>query len=258
MSASLEEISGMETIPQSHLIWAISDSHTSATLFGFNPTSQTIEETIPLHGIKNKDWEDMATDAKGNLYIGDFGNNNNKRKDLAIYKIPSITKEKKPITVFTTTFNYEDQTEFPPKKKERNFDVESFIHLNNHFYLFTKNRSSHFDGTVKVYKLPDTLGHHTAKLISTYKTCDNKTNCRITSATVNFETGMIVLLSNAKLWLLKDYKKDDFFSGSIEEIDLKHRSQKESISFKDANTLYIADEKNGILGGNVYEFQLNK
>ncbi len=258
LPSSLEEISGIEKIPHSDLIWAVSDSNNAATLFGFNPETQNIEETINLNGIQNKDWEDMAVDKDGNLYIGDFGNNNNKRKELAIYKVPSVTEDKEQITVYTTTFRYEDQTEFPPKQKDRNFDVESFIHLNDHFYLFTKNRSSNFDGTVKLYKLPDTPGKHIAQLVSTYKTCNNKNNCQITSATINFKTGMVVLLSNSKIWLLKNYKKDDFFSGGIEEIDLDHRSQKESVCFKDANTLYIADEQNGILGGNVYEFQLNK
>jgi hypothetical protein len=258
LPASLEEISGIEKTPQSELMWAVSDSHNSATLYGFNPTSQNIEKTINLNGIKNKDWEDLAADPEGNIYIGDFGNNNNKRKHLAIHKISSVIANTDEKIIFTTTFEYEDQTEFPPKKKHLNFDVESFIFLNNHFYLFTRNRSSHFDGTVKLYKIPAKSGHHKAKVISSYKTCDDKDNCQITAATIDFETGTIVLLSNAKIWLLKDYVKDDFFSGSITEIDLGHRSQKESICFKDANTLYIADEQNGVLGGNVYEFQLSQ
>ncbi len=257
LPASLQEISGIEKIPQSNLIWAVSDSHNSASLFGFNAETQQIEETINLNGIENKDWEDMATDAEGNLYIGDFGNNNNKRKHLAIYKVPAVTENTEQRTVYTTTFEYEDQTNFPPKKKRRNFDVESFIYLNNHFYLFTKNRSSHFDGTVKLYKVPATPGKHIAKLISTYKTCDSKKECRITGATINFATGMVVLLSNSKVWLLKDYRKDNFFSGTIMEIDLGHHSQKESVCFKDNSTLYIADEQNGVLGGNVYEFKIN-
>lgn len=258
LPAALEEISGIEKTPKSDLIWAVSDSNNSATLYGFNPRTQNIEEAINLHGIENKDWEDMALDTEGNLYIGDFGNNNNKRKHLAIYKVPSVSEETEQRTVYTTTFEYEDQTQFPPKKKHRNFDVESFIHLNNHFYLFTRNRSSHFDGTVKVYKIPATPGHHTAKVVTDYKICDDKSNCQITGATIDFKTGTVVLLSHSKIWLLTAYNTDDFFSGNIEEIELGHSSQKESICFKDANTLYIADEQNGILGGNVYEFQLNK
>jgi sugar lactone lactonase YvrE len=35
----------------------------------------------------NIDWEDITKDKDGNLYVGDFGNNDNERKDLCIYKI---------------------------------------------------------------------------------------------------------------------------------------------------------------------------
>ena len=43
-----------------------------------------------------------------------------------------------------------------------------------------------------------------------------------------------------------------------EMISLGHHSQKESICFKNNETLYIADEQNGVEGGNLYEFTLNK
>ena len=255
--ASLEEISGIEHIPQSELIWAVSDSHNDATLFGFDAKSQSIKKVLNLHGITNEDWEDLAADTQANIYIGDFGNNKIKRKELAIYKVPNVSEEKEKITVYTTTFTLEDQTEFPPKKKHRNFDVEGFIFYKNNFYLFTRNRSSKFDGTVKLYKLPATPGHHTAKVVGTYKTCDDKKHCQVTGATINFNTGMVVLQGFSRVWVLQDYKGDDFFSGSIQEIDLGHHSQKESVCFKNDTTLYIADEQNGVLGGNVYELTLN-
>ena len=258
LPAALQEISGIEKVPGSDLIWAVSDSQNSPALYGFNTSTEVIDQTINLNGIENKDWEDVAIDAQGMVYIGDFGNNNNERKQLEIYKVPSLSTSVEELTVYTTTFEYEDQTKFTPKKKDRNFDVESFIYLNNHFYLFTRNRSARFDGTVKLYKVPATPGHHIAKLIGDYKICDDKDTCQITAATIDFKSGTIVLLSYSKIWLLKDYKQDNFFSGSIQEINLGHHSQKESVCFKDANTLYIADEQNGILGGNVYEFRLNK
>jgi hypothetical protein len=258
LPAALQEISGIEKVPGSDLIWAVSDSQNSPALYGFNPSTEEIDKTITLNGIENKDWEDVAIDAQGGVYIGDFGNNNNQREQLEIYKVSSLKATAEELIVYTTTFEYEDQVRFPPKKKDRNFDVESFIHLNNHFYLFTRNRSISFDGTVKLYKVPAIPGEHIAKLIGSYKMCDDKDNCQITAATIDFKSGTIVLLSYSKIWLLKDYTNDDFFSGSIREINLGHHSQKESVCFKNANTLYIADEQNGILGGNVYEFRLNK
>lgn len=42
----------------------------------------------------------------------------------------------------------------------------------------------------------------------------------------------------------------------MKKINLTHRSQKESITFKDNNTLLISDEKAHGTGGNLYELKL--
>ena len=44
---------------------------------------------VVVVNAENNDWEDLTADDKGNLYIGDFGNNHNKRKNLSILKIKS-------------------------------------------------------------------------------------------------------------------------------------------------------------------------
>jgi hypothetical protein len=47
--------------------------------------------TININSANNSDWEDITQDDLNNFYIGDFGNNNNDRTNLRIYKIPSPT-----------------------------------------------------------------------------------------------------------------------------------------------------------------------
>ena len=42
--------------------------------------------TIKIDNAKNDDWEELAEDDEF-IYIGDFGNNNGKRKNLCIYII---------------------------------------------------------------------------------------------------------------------------------------------------------------------------
>ena len=54
---------------------------------------------------------------------------------------------------YKISFSYPEQKEFPPKKKEMFYDVESFFEHNGYFYLFTKNRSKGFDGTAFIYKI---------------------------------------------------------------------------------------------------------
>jgi hypothetical protein len=253
----MNEISGIELIPNSDLVWMINDSGNSNTLYGYNVVSNSIESTIRIGNGSNIDWEDLATDKKGNLYIGDFGNNSNKRKDLTIYGLMDpLSFINDEIEASITTFTFEDQKKFPPKSKKFNFDVEAFIHLNDHFYLFTKNRSSKFDGVFKVYRIPAKEGHFLAELIDQYSFCDSKKECQISSSAIHHESGAIALLSSNKVWLLKNYQEDRFFSGDIMTIDLDQYSQKESIVFKDENSIYISDERNGINGGNLYTLKL--
>jgi hypothetical protein len=43
--------------------------------------------SFPVIGVTLHDWEDLAIDDAGHLYIGDIGNNNAKRKALTVYEI---------------------------------------------------------------------------------------------------------------------------------------------------------------------------
>ena len=43
--------------------------------------------SFPVVGVTLHDWEDIAIDGAGHLYIGDIGNNDSKRDALAVYEI---------------------------------------------------------------------------------------------------------------------------------------------------------------------------
>ncbi|MAP55549.1 hypothetical protein [Altibacter sp.] len=254
---ALDEVSGIEYLPDSELVWMVADAGNARAVFGVDPATEAVKRTIKIENAKNHDWEDLAADEKGTLYIGDFGNNNNARQNLAIYTVPNVVAIQDDRTTATrTAFSLEDQTEFPPKKSERNFDIEAFIYFNAHFYLFTRNRSASFDGTTKLYKLPAQAGTFEAKLISSFQTCKDPSDCDVTGAAIDHKNGTIALLTYNKVFIFKDYPEDRFFEGTVEKIKIGHKSQKESVSFKDANTLYIADERNGYEGGNLYELSL--
>lgn len=255
---TLEEVSGMEAVVGSDLIWMINDSGNAAKIYGYDLAQKKIAKTIAISNVSNTDWEDLASDNNGNLFIGDFGNNGNNRKDLAIYTVTNLSAIKEDSTnAIITSFYLSDQNHFPPRKKNRNFDIEAFISMNGFFYLFTKNRSSDFDGTTKLYKLPAKEGRFEAQLIASYKTCDNEHICQITGASLDHSTGNIALLSANKVWLLSSYTEDAIFEGTIETIELQHTSKKESITFKNSKTLYIADEQNKFSGGNIFELPIN-
>lgn len=254
---NLKEVSGIYYNSNSKLIWSIEDSGNENEIYALDSIGNIIK-TIQITDIKNIDWEDITQDKTGNIYIGDFGNNDNKRKDLAIYQIlSSDCNNNKVETSKKIGFHYPEQTSFPPKKKDLIYDCEGFFEHNNHFYLFTKNRSKDFDGTTSLYKIPNEAGNHEAKLIGKFITCNEDKVCAITSIAISPDEKKVALLTHKKVWILSDFTSDDFTKGKSTEIDLNHLSQKEAITFKNNTTLLIADEKVKKEGGNLYEFKLN-
>jgi hypothetical protein len=253
----LKEVSGISYTNETNLLWTLEDSGNANKIYGLTPEGK-IKYEVKISWATNEDWEDITKDQQGNLYIGDFGNNNNDRKDLCIYKInkESLTSEDA-TPAYKVSFSYPEQQSFPPKKKEMFYDVEGFFEFKNNFYLFTKNRSKGFDGTTFLYKIPNKQGTHKAQKLAEFKTCDNFNTCAITSAAISPDETKVVLLCHDKIWLFDNFKNDSFLSGNVKELDLEHNSQKEAICFKDNSSLLIADEKTKNIGGNVYTVKIS-
>lgn len=254
----LKEVSGIIYDEKYNLFWTLEDSGNANKIYGLNVENGAIEKTVIIENTSNTDWEDITKDKAGNLYIGDFGNNDNVRKDLCIYKIDKNSlNHENTIPAYKISFSYPEQKMFPPKKTALFFDVEGFFEYKNNFYLFTKNRSKGFDGTVLVYKIPNKAGFHQAVLMGTLKTCDNYNHCAVTSAAISPDASKVVLLTHDKIVLLANFKEDNFLKGKQSQLKLGHFSQKEAICFKNNETLIIADEKTKKIGGNVYEVSLS-
>ncbi len=252
----LKEVSGITYFAKNNLLYTLEDSGNKNAIYALNSEGK-LDKTITITNATNVDWEDITKDKNDNIYIGDFGNNDNERRDLCIYKVNKNELNKDlAVAEYKVSFSYPEQTEFPPKKKELFYDVEGFFEHENYFYLFTKNRSKNFDGTAFIYKIPNASGTQKAIKIGEFKTCDNYNHCVLTSATISPDGKKVVLLSHDKIVLLKDFKGDLFHKGTQTEIKLNHFSQKEAVVFKDNNTLLIADEKTNKVGGNMYEFKL--
>ncbi len=251
---SLHENSGIQLIKNSNLLWALNDGGNKNRIYGIN-TKGKIKKVVTINA-KNNDWEDLTSDPKGNLYIGDFGNNYNSRKNLAILKVNAKDlKNKKNADVERIQFYFPDQKKFPPKKKQLYFDTESFFFFNDNLYLFTRSRVKGDYGKTSLYKIPATKGDHAAEFISDYSSC-KKLKCSITSAAMSKDQKKVVLLTSESILLLTDFKEDNFFNGKIVELPFDHKSQKEGVCFKNDQTIYITDERSHGRGGNLYEFKL--
>jgi len=162
---SLKEVSGITYAPKTNLVWTLEDSGNENKIYALD-SNGTINKTISIDNTTNVDWEDITQDKNGNLYIGDFGNNDNQRKDLCIYKMDKRSLDKENARpAYKVSFAYPEQKDFPPKKTSLFYDVEGFFEYKNNFYLFTKNRSKGFDGTAFVYKIPNSPGFHQSVLM---------------------------------------------------------------------------------------------
>lgn len=254
LSNDLDEVSGTEVVINSNLIWMLNDGGNKSEIYGVSKKGK-VKEKLRIKA-KNNDWEDLASDEKGNLYIGDFGNNESKRKNLVILKIKhkDLASYKK-VEVEKIKFQYPNQSKFPPKKKQYYFDAESFFFYNNSLYIFTKSRVRNKFGKTSLYKVPAKEGNHKAVLISEFNGC-NEMDCWITSADISNDGSRVALLSPSSVLIFSDYKNDNFLSGKLTKIPLNYTSQKEGITFKDNTTLLITDEKAHGAGGNFYELKI--
>src|SRR5688572_22942312 len=81
---------------------------------------------------KFKDWEDIATDAVGNLYLADCGNNDANRQHMTIYRVaePDPTRRGAEAAATATW-----RLSFPDKP----FNCESLFVLGEHGYVISKH-----------------------------------------------------------------------------------------------------------------------
>lgn len=246
----LREISGLAFV--GNRWWAHEDSGASAIFYQINPQNGQVLQEIELKNGKNSDWEDIASDAQ-NLYIGDFGNNLNDRKNLGVYRVPiakigNTSSEKVSDNDWKFVgFAYPDQSNFSTQPEDSTeFDCEAMIFKNGFLHLFTKNRKTY---QTSHYRLNPQTG--AIKKLETF-------DCQglITGASVSPDGKLVTLigydlrgLPTVFAWLLWDWPNpagDSLFTGNKRRIELGSAlftGQAESIAFSGPRAGYIANER---------------
>lgn len=245
LDSKLAEASGLVVASDSSF-YAINDGGNSSVVYEINRLGRIIRQIKIL--APNTDWEDLSLDEKGNLYIGDIGNNLNNRRNLVLLKIPKAQLSKSEITPIRYSFSYEDQKLFPPAKKDFHYDCEAFIVRNDSAFLFTKNRTEPFDGQLKMYCLA--LGNSTAKLWNEIKLCDyGWYACSATSADFNFLTKELYILSYNSILRFKKVAFTKNEPLKFESVKIGKLEQFESICIVKNKFIYICSEVQKLIGG---------
>lgn len=126
------------------IFWVHNDSGNPPALFAVRRDGSLVREYRV--GVPNVDWEDIATDDAGHLYIGDVGNNDNRLPLRAVYRLD----EPDPSAGGASVLRVQSATyyRFPPGGR---FDAEGLVIDGGRALIVAKT----FDGRpAEVYAVP--------------------------------------------------------------------------------------------------------
>ncbi len=216
------------------------DSGNTAQLFELDTTSLQITRTITIINAVNIDWEDIAQDDTY-IYIGEIGNNNGNRRDLAVYRIlKSEYDTSNSVEAEKIEYSYSDQTDFTPSTNS-DWDAEALFVLNDQLVILTKQWQS--NGT-EAYGIPKTPGIYIASKIGEYAV-----NGLVTGSSFNPITQVLYLIGYSKFLLpfvirAENLAANNIFSGTVEKKELNLGFlQAEGITFTDENHYLLSSEK---------------
>ena len=233
LSKKLDETSGLEIINKQ--LVTINDSGNDPVLFYINESGNILDER-KLNCCKNNDWESLAADSDY-VYIADFGNNYDTRKNLSIIKIPiDKSSNEHPELI---NFLYPEQKKFKRIYRRSEYDAEALISFGDILLIFTKNKRKKI---TEIYSLPKNGGNFKAQKIGSLNTesivtgadYDKKTNTLVLTSTINFDEYYILVINDFSL-NNKDHKINMY------EIPIG-KTQVEAIKIIDENTFWITSE----------------
>ncbi|MEQ9824377.1 MAG: hypothetical protein ABQ298_08330 [Puniceicoccaceae bacterium] len=236
------------------VLWTHNDSGDEARLFAVDFKGQPLfpdfvtqqsYQGLRIGDAVNVDWEDIATDGDGNLYIAACGNNANMRRDLGIYRVREPNPESAIVTRVDQYFRFQwpDQSAFPPE--EMNFDCEAIFWANGSLYLLTKHRS---DTWTKLYRMDtlDALSLNVPTLIARFDV-----GGMVTGADVTPDGRRLAVLTYDHVWVfemdstLESEHRSTWFDARVGVIRTVREQvqQCEGITFLDDQTLMISNEQ---------------
>lgn len=265
LDKDLDESSGIAYLPKQNYLVSHNDGG-KADLFVMNPQRGNLIKKLRIRDTKNDDWEDLTTDPSGGrLFVGAFGNNDNDRRDLHVIVVNATSFQSeqdgaKLEALDKLYFRYEDQREFPPSSKAQwMYDCEAMFYLQGKLFLFTKSRAKPYSGESRVYELsaqPTKDGRQqVARYLGSLWLCnDGRKQCSVTGADYDPATHTVALLTNYRLYTLRNFPGNEFWRGQLREYLFADYQQREAIAYKNPLTFYLTNEqRKDAEGGKLYQ-----
>ena len=232
LSKKLDETSGLEII--GNQLITINDSGNNPILFYLDKNGNIAKER-KIECCKNNDWESLAIDDEF-IYIADFGNNYDTRKNLSIIKIPIAENINESEII---NFSYPEQKKFRRIYRRSEYDAEALISFEDKLLIFTKNKRKKI---TEIYSLPKNEGNYQAKKIGSLNTdsivtggdYDKATNTLALTSTIKFDEYYVLIITDFSL-NNKNQKIDMY------EIPIG-KTQVEAIKIIDPTTFWITSE----------------
>ncbi len=108
VAGPLQEVSGCAFSKRTaDLVWLHNDSGDVPRVFALDLVKRTVRP-VTVTGSEAIDWEDMASAPGGTLVIGDIGDNNAKRDNVVVYRIPEPTRTDRSVAATAQMLRYDD------------------------------------------------------------------------------------------------------------------------------------------------------
>jgi hypothetical protein len=222
-------------------LWAHNDSG-KPEIFAIDAKG-TVTGSVSISGAGVEDWEALTSGACGNgtcLYIADIGDNDAKRSQIIIYRVPEPAK---------TGGAAQVDGVFRASYPDGAHDAEALLAASDGtLYIVTKGDTGH----VALYRFPRELRAGTTlrleRVGAPLSTGQPAQDARITDGAISSDGEWVVLRT---LSALTFYRAGEFFNGNFHEarrVDLKPlgEPQGEAVAFGPSNnTGYVAGEGGG-------------
>ena len=253
----LHESSGLVKLKDGRFI-SINDSGNEPYLYIIQPDGSIHKNIYFTNG--NTDWEALAIDENQFYgYIGDFGNNKNKRQNLKIlrFELTSIFQNDT-ITAHEISFTYPEQKGFPPTSDSLFFDAEALIVSQNQLLIITKNRKEPFDGQALVYSVPNRPGTQQAQLIDKLFFPGVRFSHWVTDASLQPQKNRLAVLGGNRVYLFLDFPEHQFAKGAFYEVELPLSRQFEGITWGTDTTLIISCETSKLGEASLFQLKISE